>query len=97
MTCKQPELDVIIRSYPESNGKKNWTAMFVRKEPWKGLVGSGGGITISRGESWNRVAYEAERAKFLLGLREKEPFILDYGDDISDPKDWKGESGRSLD
>ena len=91
MTEQNKELTVVIKSYPESNGKKIWTAMFKRKEPFKGLVGTSGGITIARGEYWNRVAFEAERAKFLLGERDTEPYILDYGDDIQTPEEWKGE------
>lgn len=87
----QPRLTVRLTSYPESNGKRNWTALFVRTEPFDGLVGTSGGITIARGELWNRVAYEAERAKFLIGERDTEPFILDYGDDIHTPEEWAGE------
>lgn len=91
MNTKNRELTVKIRSFPESNGKRNWTAMFVSKEPFDGLVGNCGGITIARGEYWNYVAYEAERARFLLGERDTEPFILDYGVDIQTPEEWKGE------
>ena len=87
----QPHLKVVLTSFPESNGKTNWTALLTRVDPWDGLVGSCGGITIARGELWNRVAYEAERARFLLGERDSEPFILDYGDDIRTPDEWKGE------
>lgn len=84
-------LTVRLTSFPESNGKRNWTALLVRKEKWDGLIGNCGGITIERGELWNRVAYEAERARFLIGERDTEPFILDYGDDIKTPEEWKGE------
>lgn len=87
----QPELKVEVVSYPESNGRRNWTALIRRVEPFDGLVGTGGGVVLDRGEYWNRVAYAAERAKFLIGLRDKEPFIHDYGDDIETPKQWKGE------
>lgn len=89
---QQPRLTVRMKSFPESNGKRNWTAMFARTEPFDGLVGSSGGITIARGEYWNRVAFEAERAKFLIGERDTEPFILDYGKDIQTPEEWAGES-----
>ena len=87
----QPKLTVIIRSFPESNGKRNWTALLVRVEKWSGLVGSCGGIVVDRGEYWNRVAYAAERAKLLIGERDTEPHILDYGDDIETPDNWAGE------
>lgn len=87
-----PRLTVRLLSFPESNGNRNWTALLVRVDAWDGLVGSYGGIVIDRGELWNRVAYEAERAKFLIGERDTEPFILDYGDDIYTPEEWVGEA-----
>jgi hypothetical protein len=87
----QPKLTVTLQSFPESNGKRNWTAMIVRTEKWGGLIANCGGITVARGEFWNRVAYEAERAKLLIGERETEPCILDYGDDITTPHEWRGE------
>lgn len=91
----QPKLTVKLLSFPESNGKRNWTALLVRADEWNGLRGNYGGITIARGEYWNRVAYEAERAKYLIGERDTEPFILDYGYDIQIPDEWKGEKERT--
>lgn len=88
---QQPRLTVRVQSFPESNGKRNWTALLVRVDAWGGLVGNCGGITIDRGECWNRVAYEAERAKLLIGERDTEPDIMDYGDDIHTPEEWAGE------
>lgn len=90
LLAHQP-LTVRILSFPESNGKRNWTAMIVRKKKWDGLIGNAGGITIARGEYWNRVAYVAEQAKYLLAERDTEPFILDFGDDIETPEQWAGE------
>lgn len=90
--AEQPRLTVRLTSFPESNGKRNWTAMFVRAEPWDGLIGNAGGITIKHGELWNRVAYEAERARFLIGERDTEPYILDYSTDIQTPDAWTGET-----
>ena len=87
----QPRLTVRLTDFPESNGKRNWTALLVRVDKWGGLVGNCGGISLARGELWNRVAWEAECAKFLIGERDTEPFILDYGDDISTPEEWTGE------
>lgn len=87
----QPRLTVRLQSFPESNGKRNWTALLVRVDAWGGLVGNCGGITVARGEFWNRVAYEAERAKLLIGERDTKPDILDYGDDITTPDQWAGE------
>lgn len=92
----QPELKVVLGSFPESNGKRNWTALITRVEPWGGLVGNCGGITMARGELWNRVAYEAERAKLLLGLRDTEPHILDYGDDIETPEELDEEIDKEI-
>ena len=94
----QPRLTVRLTSFPESNGKRNWTALLVRVDHWRGLIGNCGGITIARGEMWNRVAYEAECARLLLGERDTEPDILDYGDDITTPEQWAGEvrGGRPL-
>lgn len=86
-----PRLTVRLISFPESNGKRNWTALLVREEKWDGLIGNCGGISLARGELWNRVAYEAECARYLIGERSTEPFILDYGDDITTPEQWKGE------
>lgn len=80
-----------IRSYPESNGRRNWTGLLVRVDGFKGLIGSGGGVVIDRGEYWNRVAYQCERARYLIGERDTEPHILDYGDDIETPEQWAGE------
>lgn len=85
-------LTVKVMSFPESNGKRNWTAMFVRTKKFDGLISNAGGITISRSEYWNRVAYMAERARFLLGERDTEPDIIDYGIDIMTPEEWIGEN-----
>jgi len=87
----QPRLTVRLQSFPESNGKRNWTALLVRIDEFDGLVGSCGGITIDRGEFWNRVAYATECARALIGERDTEPDILDYGDDIKTPEQWAGE------
>lgn len=96
--AKQPKLTVRLQSFPESNGKRNWTALLVRTDKWDGLAGNCGGISIAHGELWNRVAYEAERAKLLIGERDTEPCILDYGDDIETPDQWAGEvhGGRPI-
>lgn len=95
---QQPKLTVRLTSFPESNGKRNWTALLVRVDKWGGLVGNCGGITVDRGEYWNRVAYHAEQAKLLIGERDTSPNIMDYGDDIKTPEEWKGEvlGGRAI-
>lgn len=89
-------LTVRIVTFPESNGKRNWTAMFMRTKHWNGLIGNAGGVTIAHGECWNRVAYSAERARCLLGERVSEPSILAYAQDVSTPEEWKGHDPDSL-
>lgn len=72
----QPELTVWYGPMPESNGKSNFTAILVRK---------GGdftdGITIDRSEYPDRVRYEADRVRYLIGELDERPFILDYDAD----------------
>lgn len=94
----QPRLTVRLTSFPESNGKRNWTALLVRADAWDGLVGNCGGVSLAHGELWNRVAYHAECARLLIGERTTQPDILDYGDDITTPDQWAGEvrGGRAL-
>jgi len=63
------------------------TGLFTRKTSAGGWKAG----EMDRGEYWNRVAYEAERTKLLIGERDTEPNILDYGDDITTPDQWAGE------
>ncbi|MDX3986886.1 MAG: hypothetical protein QHC88_16685 [Achromobacter sp.] len=77
----RPALAVWYGSMPESNGKKNWTAILYRKD--EGLMG-GVNITIDRSEYPDRVRYEADRLRFLIGEIDKEPWILDYDADKCD-------------
>lgn len=86
------KLKVVLFKMPESNGKRNWQAYFKRKNDpdFNGLIGSMGGICISWGEDWNRVAYEAERARFLIGERQTEPDLMQYGEDVNTPEEWVG-------
>jgi len=67
-----PVLSVWYGEMPESNGKSNWTALLCRD----GDVGSG--ITIERSEYPDRVRYEADRVRFLIGEINEEPCVLDY-------------------
>lgn len=80
---------------PESNGKRNWTAMFARTESFDGLVGSSGGITIAGVNVGIALLLKQSRPNFSLVSQEQdtEPFILDYGDDIQTPEEWAGEKG----
>lgn len=69
----KPELTVWYGAMPESNGKTNWTAILHRKgqKPWEG-------ITIDRSEYPDRVRYEADRVRHLIGELADEPDILAY-------------------
>ncbi|EPF6089616.1 DUF551 domain-containing protein [Escherichia coli] len=72
----KPELTVWYGSMPETNGKTNWTAMLHRKgqHPWEG-------ITIERSEYPDRVRYESDRIRHLIGELSEEPDILEYDAD----------------
>lgn len=72
----KPELTVWYGSMPETNGKTNWTAMLHRKgqHPWEG-------ITIECSEYPDRVRYEADRMRHLIGELSEEPDILEYDAD----------------
>lgn len=95
-SVEQPELKVVIYSFAESNGKRNWTAMFKRVAPFDMLQGNCGGITIEQSEYWNRVAYMAERARVLLGQRQTEPDIVAYGKDVFTPEEWEGQDPEGV-
>ena len=76
---KGVEFSVWYGSMPESNGKSNWTAILYRKGDENTLIGGlADGITIDRSEYPDRVRYEADRMKYLIGEIQDEPFILDY-------------------
>lgn len=72
------DLAVWYGSMPESNGKTNWTAILYRKNPGGFLGGIGDGYTIARSEYPDRVRYEADRVRHLIGELKEPPFILDY-------------------
>jgi hypothetical protein len=69
------KLKVWFGSLPESNGKANWTAILHGGDITEGF-------TLARSEYKDRVRYDADRVRFLLGELEKEPFILDYDGDL---------------
>lgn len=73
---KPIELTVWYGAMPESNGKTNWTAILHRKgeQVWDG-------ITIDRSEYPDRVRYEADRMRYLIGELTEEPDILAYDAD----------------
>lgn len=72
----KPELTVWYGAMPETNGKINWTAILHRKgqQIWEG-------ITIDQSEYPDRVRYEADRMRHLIGELPDEPDILSYDAD----------------
>lgn len=70
-----PKLSVWYGPMPETNGKSNFTAILMRDGD---IVG---GHTIDRSEYPERVRYEADRVRYLIGELEKEPYIFDYDAD----------------
>lgn len=87
----EPALAVWFGSMPESNGKTNWTAILHRRgdEPWKG-------ITIERSEYKDRVRYEADRLRWLIGELEQEPDILAYDEDLTERRAAEPVNARLL-
>lgn len=71
-----PALTVWYGYMPETNGKTNWTAILHRKGECLST-----GITIDRSEYPDRVRYEADRMRHLIGELEDEPDILEYDAD----------------
>lgn len=77
------EVTVWFGAMPETNGKMNWTAMLVRKDA-AGMEAHIDGITLMRSEYKDRVRYEADRMRYLIGELDEEPFILDYDENLID-------------
>jgi len=78
-TTEPVALAVWYGAMPESNGRTNWTAILHRKnEP----LGDGACITIARSEYPDRVRYEADKVRYIIGELPEEPFVLDYDGDI---------------
>jgi hypothetical protein len=76
----QPELTVWYGPMPESNGKSNFTAILRRKDG-STLDGMSNSHTIARSEYPERVRYEADRVRHLIGELAERPHILDYDAD----------------
>ena len=76
----QPALTVWEGAMPESNGKSNFTAVLMRKgaELFDGISG---GLTIARSEYPDRVRYEADCVRWLIGELKDEPCITGYDAD----------------
>ena len=73
MKRKCVELTVWYGAMPESNGKTNWTAILHRKGECLSA-----GITIDRSEYPDRVRYEADRIRYLIGELDEKPWITNY-------------------
>lgn len=76
----QPALTVWEGTMPESNGKTNFTAVLMRRDA-KGLEGFTEGFTIQISEYPDRVRYEADRVRYLIGELDEAPDILAYDPD----------------
>lgn len=81
-----PKLGVWFGAMPESNGKANWTAILHR-----GDLASG--HTIERSEHHDRVRYEADRVRWLIGELAEEPDLLAYDPDMLNPPDYEHPCG----
>jgi len=71
----QPVLTVWYGSMPESNGRQNWTATLRRVNPtdkWDQ------GFCFARSEYPERVRYEADRMRWIIGELAEKPDILAY-------------------
>lgn len=77
-----PVLQVTEVEMPETNGKTNYTAMLHRVGDFTS------GITLAVSEYPDRVRYEADRMRYMLGVIEQEPCILDY--DANKHSGYKG-------
>ncbi len=69
-----PKLQVWYGPMPESNGKSNFTAIL-----HKGCIFDG--ITIDQSEYPDRVRYEADRMRWMIGEIDAEPDIMAYDAD----------------
>lgn len=74
-----PKLSVWYGSMPETNGKSNFTAILNRADA-EGMD-EFDGFTIARSEYPDRVRYEPDCVRHLIGELAELPFILDYDAD----------------
>ncbi len=73
----QPALTVWFGPLPESNGRSNFTAILMRKDASL-MDGLTEGIALDQSEYPDRVRYEADRLRYLIGELKEEPCVLDY-------------------
>jgi hypothetical protein len=97
-----PELTVWEGAMPESNGKSNFTAVLMRKGATL-LDGFEDGFTIACSEYPDRVRYEADCVRYLIGELAEKPWITDYDADkhsgyvnptaqeVTQPTYWKAQ------
>lgn len=74
----QPELTVWYGPMPESNGKSNFTATLMRKGA---SLFDTNQFTFSRSEYPERVRYDADSMRYLIGEIDTEPCVMDYDGD----------------
>lgn len=75
------ELEVWYGAMPESNGKQNWTAL-LRLKDRNGLDGCTRCAIFARSEYPDRVRYEADRLRWIIGETDERPDILAYDADL---------------
>jgi hypothetical protein len=78
---ERPILTVWEGPMPESNGKSNFTAILMRKGGGTFLQEMTNGFTIARSEYPDRVRYEADCVRWLIGELAEEPDMLAYDAD----------------
>lgn len=74
---QKQSLAVWFGSMPESNGKQNWTAILHKGDIYEGF-------TIAVSEYKDRVRYDADCVKYMIGEITTEPQILDYDGDLQE-------------
>lgn len=85
------DLKVWYGSMPESNGNKNWTASLYRETGDKFDVM--GGFIIARSEYPDRVRYDADCLRHLIGEIKERPCILDYDCEKCDAPESHSQQG----
>jgi hypothetical protein len=73
-----PPLAVWYGEMPESNGRRNWTASLHRRDGCIHLDG----FCFARSEYPDRVRYEADRMRWIIGDLADKPDILAYDADL---------------
>lgn len=76
-TSQEQKLQVWFDAMPESNGKSNWTAILHKGD----LVE---GFQFARSEYKDRVRYDADCMKHLIGQLPDKPDILEYDGDLKE-------------